>query len=59
MPELLACLHSEVTARRKAAVLAIFAITGEAFGLHPYRSPKDDSAAIRAAELWWLRNGGK
>jgi hypothetical protein len=55
LPALLSLLRSEVVARRKAAVLAIFAITGEHFGLHPYRDPQRNEAAIAAAEQWWLR----
>lgn len=55
LPALLALLRSEVVAQRKAALLAIFAITGEHFGLHPYRDPARDAAAIAAAEQWWRR----
>jgi hypothetical protein len=55
LPELLALLHSEVVTRRKAAVLAIFRITGWDCGVHPYRSPDAEAERIRAAELWWLR----
>jgi hypothetical protein len=55
LPGLLALLHSEVVTRRKAAVLAIFRVTGWDCGVHPYRSPEEDAERIRAAELWWLR----
>jgi len=61
LPALLACLRSEVLERRKAAVLAIFLITGEDFGVQPYRDPAGETRAIRRAELWWLqhRNGDR
>lgn len=59
LPGLLRVLHSDVVARRKAAVLALFAISGEDFGLQPYRSREADAAAIRRAELWWLRRAAK
>ena len=39
---------------------AFFAITGEDFGLHPYRRPQDCEPAIKAAETWWqTRRGGR
>ena len=59
MPGLLKCLRSSVLVQRKAATLAIFAITGQDFGLHPYRVPEENAEAIKRAELWWLRNSGK
>jgi hypothetical protein len=58
MPGLLVQLRSDVVARRKAAVLAIFAITGKDFGLHPYRRPQHSEDAIRAAESWWQSRRG-
>ena len=59
MADLLTCLRSPILTRRKAATLAIFAITGQDFGLHPYRDPEGNSEAIKRAELWWLRKSGR
>src|SRR5439155_11333373 len=57
VPALLWLLHSDIVPRRAAAVLALFRVTGEDFGLQPYRPPAADAAAIRRAELWWLQKG--
>jgi len=55
LPALVPLLRSEVSARRRAAVLALFAITRQDFGIHPWREPHRDDDAIRRAELWWLQ----
>lgn len=59
VPGLLRLLHSDVVARRQAALLALHAIAGQDFGIQPYRNPREDAAAIRRAELWWLRERGR
>jgi hypothetical protein len=55
LPALVPLLRSEVSARRRAAVLALVAITRQDFGIHPWRDPHRDDDAIRRAELWWLQ----
>ena len=56
IPDLLECMRGSAMARRKAAAMAIFKIAGEDFGYHPYRSAEDNAEALRAIELWWLKN---
>ncbi|MBK8097539.1 MAG: hypothetical protein IPK26_10545 [Planctomycetes bacterium] len=55
VPALLACLRSDLLPRRKAAVLALFRLAGADFGFTPYRDPRVQAAALRDAELWWLK----
>ena len=45
-------LEHDALARRKAAILAIHAITGETFGLHPYRTAEQNASALAAAARW-------
>ena len=52
VPALLQLLEDEALARRKAAILAIHAITGESFGLHPYRTAEQNASALAAAARW-------
>jgi hypothetical protein len=53
LPALVALLRSDVAAQRRAAVLAIYAITKQDFGIRPWRPPARDDDAIRRAEAWW------
>ncbi len=56
MPELLAALRSEIGPQRRAAAQALAAIAGEAFGYDPAKDAEQNRDAVRAAELWYLRN---
>lgn len=56
MEEILKALWSEVRPRRRAAASALTILAGQDFGYDPLRDPDSNRAAIRAAELWYLRN---
>ena len=56
MPEVLAALRSEVGPQRRAAAAALATIAGESFGYDPAKDAEQNRDAVRAAELWYLRN---
>lgn len=57
IPEVLKTLRSRMVTRRKAAALALAKLSGEAFDYQPERLPDESGDAIKAAELWWLKEG--
>lgn len=56
LPEVLKALRSEIEPQRRAAGDALTKISGETFGFDPAKSVDDNRDALRAAELWYLRN---
>jgi len=56
LPDVLKALRSEIENQRRAAGLALQAITGQTFGFDPALEQEPNRAAIKAAELWYLRN---
>ncbi|MHC4814970.1 MAG: prenyltransferase/squalene oxidase repeat-containing protein [Planctomycetota bacterium] len=56
VPDVLKAMRSDVLPRRKAAALAIHGISGKDFGYDPVKAAEDSAPAIKAAEVWWLRN---
>ena len=58
VPNMLKEMRSKVVARRKAAVKVLFRLSGSDFGYSPYRDEEQNRDALKAAELWWLKNRG-
>jgi hypothetical protein len=56
MPEVLTALRDELPQRRRAAAIALQAISGQGFGLDAARTPAENEEALRRAELWYLKN---
>ncbi len=56
VPDVLKAMRSEILPQRKAAALAIRELAGKEFGYDPVKTAGDSGEAIKAAELWWLRN---
>ena len=56
LPDVLKALRDDVPARRRAAALALKQLTGQDFGFDPARGQDANAAALRAAELWYLKN---
>ena len=54
--DVLKAMRSEILPQRKAAALAIRELAGKEFGYDPANTAGDSGEAIKAAELWWLRN---
>lgn len=49
-------LRSDIEPQRRAAAKALRAIVGDDFGYDPARGRDDNTAAVRSAELWYLKN---
>ena len=58
LKDILVAMRSEIALRRRAAWLALQAISGQPFGFDPDVSSRTEanSVALRAAELWYLKN---
>lgn len=56
LPEVLQALRSEVGPQRRAAGLALVRLAGQDFGFDATKDADGNRAALRAAELWYLRN---
>jgi len=56
LPEVLNALRSDVEPQRRAAAAALQGIVGEGFGYDAAKSAADNRGAVRAAELWFLKN---
>ncbi len=56
MPEILKALRSTIEPQRRAAAGALQRIAGDTFGYDPGKDADGNLAAVRAAELWHLRN---
>lgn len=56
LAEVVPVLRSEVPAQRRAAVLALQQLAGQDFGIDPRRDAEQNRDALRAAELWYLKN---
>ena len=48
-------MRSGILPRRRAAAIAIAKLAGKDFGYDPAKTPEEAGDAIKAAELWWLR----
>ena len=49
-------MRSDVLPQRRVAAQALQAIAGEQFGFDPDKGRDDNRAAVRRAELWYLKN---
>jgi hypothetical protein len=56
LPEVLKALRDELLPRRRAAGLALALLAGQDFGYDPARGEDANGPALRAAELWYLKN---
>ena len=56
LPEVLKALRSTIEPQRRAAAGALGQIAGETFGYDPKKGADGNLDAVRAAELWYLRN---
>jgi len=56
MPDVIAALRSEIEPQRRAAAQALLRITGEDFGYDADKDRDGNRAAVRAVELWFLKN---
>ena len=56
MPELLAALRSDVQPQRAAAAIALKDIAGDDYGFDAKADADANRRAVRAAELWYLKN---
>ncbi|MCA8964358.1 MAG: hypothetical protein H6838_02015 [Planctomycetes bacterium] len=56
MPDVLKALRSKIEPQRRAAAAALQGIAGETFGYDAAKDADGNLAAVRAAELWYLRN---
>ncbi|MEC8252067.1 MAG: hypothetical protein VX044_02560 [Planctomycetota bacterium] len=56
MPDVLKAMRSDVGQQRQVAAKALTAITGEGFGFDPAADREANRAAVRRAELWYLKN---
>ena len=59
MPTVLKTLRSAVATQRRAAAAALHELAGRSFDYDPELAPADNATAIKAAELWWLKEGRK
>jgi hypothetical protein len=55
LPDVLQALRSEAEPRRRAAALALQALAGQTLGYDPALGVEANRGAVRAAELWYLR----
>lgn len=58
LPDVLAALRSDVEPQRRAAAVALRALAGDTFGYDPAKDAAGNRDAVRAAELWFLKNRG-
>jgi hypothetical protein len=56
MPDVLQALRSDVEPQRRAAAAALSVIAGQSFGYDAAKDAAGNRGAVRAAELWYLRN---
>ena len=56
MPDVVKAMCSEVAPRRQVAAIALPALTGSNFGFDAARDRAANRAAVRRAELWFLKN---
>lgn len=56
LPEVLKALRSEVVPQRRAAAAALASLAGQGFGYDATKDADGNREAIRAAELWYLKN---
>lgn len=56
LPEVLAALRDALPQRRRAALVALQAISGQDFGIDAARAPEANEESLRRAELWYLKN---
>ena len=56
LPDVLGALRSDVVPQRRAAATALRELAGEAFGYDPEQGVAANREAIKAAELWFLKN---
>jgi hypothetical protein len=56
LPEVLRALRSAIEPQRRAAAAALQKLAGQTFGFDPARDEEANQAALRAAELWYLRS---
>jgi hypothetical protein len=56
MPDVLKAMRSDVGPQRQVAAKALAAITGEGFGYDPAADRAANRAAVRRAELWYLKH---
>lgn len=55
LPEVLKAMRSDVAPQRQVAATALAAITGESFGFDPAGDREANRAAVRRAELYYLK----